>query len=233
MQPLVIIPARGGSKGIPDKNIKPLRGTPLINYTIEAAQSVFEWSRICVTTDSEQIKKVAEETGLEVPFLRPPELATDAAGSYGVILHAMQFYADAGLQFDIVILLQPTSPFRSAQQIQEAIALYDDSLDMVVSVKETKANPYFVLFEESEGGYLVKSKPGGFARRQDCPDVYEYNGAIYVMNTHSLLKHPIYEFKKIKKYIMDEYTSIDIDSPVDWAFATFLLEQQVKSQNNE
>jgi len=223
MKPLVIIPARGGSKGVPGKNIKKLNGQPLINYTIEAARSVFSDSQICVSTDSVEIKNTVEETGLKVPFIRPIELATDSAGTYGALLHAIEFYEKSGFHPDTIILLQPTSPFRTSSHIEEACQLFDSECDMVVSVKETKANPYYVLKEENEEGWLEKSKPGSFTRRQDCPKVYEVNGAIYIMHNHILKEKPIGQFQKVRKYLMDEYASLDIDTKLDWQMAEYVL----------
>ena len=223
MKPLVVIPARGGSKGIPDKNIKLLGGKPLIHYTIEAAREVFPDEVIYVSTDSDRIKAVAEETGLKVPFLRPAHLATDTAGTHEVLLHALEYAKQKEYQPDIVVLLQATSPFRTAQHIKEALELYHSDIDMVVSVKETKSNPYYVLFEEDEQGFLKKSKEGNFNRRQDCPKVYEYNGAVYVINRESLLIHPLHDLQKVRKYVMPVESSIDLDTPQDWEWAEWLL----------
>jgi CMP-N,N'-diacetyllegionaminic acid synthase len=221
MKPLVIIPARGGSKGVPGKNIKILGGKPLIHYTIEAAQEVVANELICVTTDDAEIKACAEKAGVMVPFIRPAELASDTSGTYEVLLHALSFYENKGYSPDIVILLQPTSPFRTSYHIKKAVELYNPAIDMVVSVKETRSNPYYVLFEENENGHLEKSKKGNFMRRQDCPHVYELNGAIYVMNCESLQKQHYIDFKRIVKYLMDDISSIDIDSMVDWKLAEF------------
>ena len=221
---LAVIPARGGSKGLPVKNIKKLNGEPLINYTIKAAREVFSDQQIIVSTDDEEIKKTAETTGLKVPFLRPAELATDNAGTQEVLLHSLEFSEDKGLNPEAIVLLQPTSPFRDAGHIKEALELYSSELDMLVSVKETGANPYYVLKEENEQGYLESSKPGNFTRRQDCPKVWELNGAIYIINVQSLKAGPINKFSKIKKYVMDEYSSIDIDNEIDWLVAEKLLE---------
>lgn len=223
MKPLVVIPARGGSKGVPRKNIKELGGKPLIYYTIEAARDVFEDKHIIVSTDDEEIKEVVEKIGLKVPFLRPAELATDKAGTQDVLKHAIQHVKDSGYFPDTLILLQPTSPFRTAKHIKEALGLYHKGLDMVVSVKETKSNPYYVLFEENEDGYLRKSKEGNFTRRQDVPKVWEYNGAIYIMNIVSIKDKEIKDFERVKKFEMDEISSHDIDSKFDWSIAEFIL----------
>lgn len=218
----MVIPARGGSKGVPRKNIKLLNGKPLIQYTIEAARGVFEDNQICVSTDDIEIKSVVESLALSVPFLRPEQLASDTAGTYEVLLHALAYYENKGYKPDTLILLQATSPFRTAEHLKEAIDLYDANCEMVVSVKETKSNPYYVLREENDEGWLVKSKEGNFIRRQDCPKVYELNGAIYIINVEALKTKPIQDFVKVRKYEMDEVSSHDIDSMMDWLLATLI-----------
>lgn len=224
MKPLVIIPARGGSKRMPGKNIKLLKGKPLIHYTIDAARDVFDDSVICVSTDDESIKKVAEQTGLKVPFLRPSSLATDTSDSRSVLVHAYNFYKkNRSYVADTIVLLQPTSPLRNGNHIDECLKLYNDDIDQVLSVKETDSNPYFLLFEEDEDGYLKKVLLGDFIRKQDCPIVYEINGAIYVINVNSLLDNETLIFKKTKKYVMDKKSSIDIDDEFDFNFAEFFL----------
>ena len=219
MNPLVLIPARGGSKGILQKNIKSLKGKPLIQYTIEAARELFEDENICISTDDLDIKTIVENSGLKVPFIRPSELSTDYSSMEEVMIHAIDHYQNKGVFFDTLILLQPTSPFRSSTHIKEAIELYDDKCQMVVSVKKTNSNPYYVLMEEDIDGWLVHSKKGDFTRRQDCPDVYEINGAIYVLSINDLRKHGLGKLHKVRKYIMNEYCSHDIDTAFDWEIA--------------
>lgn len=223
MKVLVIIPARAGSKGIPGKNIKILGDKPLIQYTIDAAISVFDKEDILVSTDSKEIKAVAEKCGLNVPFLRPDNLSSDTATSQDVILHAIDYMEKQGKNYDTVVLLQPTSPFRNSEHIKAAIALFDEETDMVVSVKVPEENPYYTLFEESENGFLHRSKEGKFTRRQDCPNVYAYNGALYVMSIESLKSTSIAEFDKVKKYEMSDLHSIDLDTPLDWDLAEIVL----------
>lgn len=221
---LFVIPARGGSKGIPHKNIKPLDGKPLICYAIDNARSVVPDENICVTTDDDAIIKVVEDYGLKVPFKRPDHLATDTCGSYDVLLHAYNFYREQGRDFKCIVLLQTTSPFCQPHNVSEAIALYRPEMDMVVSVKPAATNPYYNSFEEDGNGYLVISKGNGmYQRRQDCPKVYEYNGAIYVINPESLLRENMGAFRKVAKYEMDEAHSIDIDTPIDWAIAEMMI----------
>lgn len=224
MKPLIVIPARGGSKGVPRKNIKVLDDKPLIQYTIDAAKGVFDDEFICVSTDDTEIKSVVEQLGLKVPFLRPNELASDTAGTYEVLLHAIEFYEKAGYYPDTLVLLQATSPFRTSHHIEEALKQYDTTCEMLVSVKETKSNPYYVLREENQEGWLVKCKEGNFIRRQDCPKVYELNGAIYIIDVATLKSKTLQNFTKIKKFIMDEKSSHDIDNPIDWLVAEALIQ---------
>lgn len=227
MNPIVVIPARGGSKGVPGKNIKKLGGKPLIEYTISAAREVFDDRDIIVSTDDIQIRKAVEKTGLKVPFLRPESLATDHSSTQDVLIHALEYFESLGNRPDSLILLQPTSPFRNSKHIMEAMEIYKSNpgVEMVVSVKETGANPYYVLFEEDIKGFLKKSKEGNFTRRQDCPKVWEYNGAIYIINVSGLQKKRISEFKKVKKYVMDKRSSMDIDDEYDWMLAELMLLQ--------
>jgi CMP-N,N'-diacetyllegionaminic acid synthase len=213
---LFIIPARGGSKRLPQKNILPIKGKPMIYYTIDAARGITNDENICVSTDDLEIKKVVEDYGLQVPFIRPPELASDTSGTREVLLHAINFYKnELKKEFAKICLLQPTSPLRNTKHILEAHQLWNSNIDMVVSVKESKANPYFNLFEENNNGFLIKSKEGNYTRYQDSPKVWEYNGAIYFINIESLYSKPISEFEKVKKYVMSEENSVDVDNEID------------------
>tara|TARA_Y100001958_G_C21162123_1_gene495754 strand:- start:46 stop:735 length:690 start_codon:yes stop_codon:yes gene_type:complete len=223
MKTLFIIPARGGSKGIPRKNIKKLNGKPLIEYSINQAKRLTDPQNILVSTDDLEIANIASNCGVKPPYLRPKELATDSASSYDVYLNAIKYYESLNIFYDIIVVLQPTSPFRKLENIKDSIKLYKNDIDMVVSVKETNSNPYYVLFEENKNGFLRQSKPSDIIRRQDCPKVYEYNGAVYVINVESLKEKPIYNFMRIKKYLMDEIDSLDLDTPIDWLFAEFLI----------
>ena len=226
MKTLVIIPARGGSKGIPHKNIKPLNGTPLIHYTIDVARGVAKDEDICVSTDDPEIIKCVEDYGLKVPFVRPAELATDTAGTYEVLLHALDFYEKQGRHYDVVLLLQNTSPFRNAEHVKEALKLYRSDIDMVVSVNQTKTNPYYNCFEEDSEGFLKKTLDStSFVRRQDAPVTYEYNGAIYVINAAQMKKMSLGKFTRRVKYVMDDIHSVDLDNMIDWKFAEFVLKE--------
>ncbi len=226
MKTLYIIPARGGSKGIPGKNIKPLAGKPLIEYSIDVARELADDKDICVTTDDKRIIEVVERIGLKVPFIRPEELATDHSGTYEVLLHALDFYESKGIHYDTMVLLQPTSPFRTADDVRRCLDLYTPDVDMVVSVKPATTNPYYNAFETDENGFLHISKgEGNYTRRQDAPKVWEYNGAVYVINTASLRKMPLGKFTRRHMCEMSAEHSIDLDTPTDWLIAEALLQQ--------
>ena len=226
MKILVIIPARGGSKGIPRKNIKPFNGKPLIYYTIDCARAICSDDDICVSTDDPEIIKCVEDYGLTIPFVRPAELATDTAGTYEVLLHALDYYEKQGKHYDVVLLLQNTSPFRTSEHVKEALKLYRNDIDMVVSVNETRTNPYYNCFEEDKEGFLKKTVGCDiFVRRQDAPKTYEYNGAIYVINAEQLKKMPLGKFTRRVKYVMDDLHSVDLDNMIDWKFAEFIIKE--------
>ena len=225
MKTLYVIPARGGSKGIPHKNIRPLAGKPLIGYSVDVARQLADDADICVTTDDPAIAAVVEAMGLKVPFLRPAELATDKSGTYEVLLHALDFYEQRGIHYDCLVLLQPTSPLRTADDVRRAMALYSDDIDMVVTVKEAASNPYYNCYETDADGYLTISKgDGSFTRRQDAPKVWEYNGAVYVINTASLCRCPLGQFRRRRMSEMDAARSVDLDTELDWLVAEKMME---------
>lgn len=223
---LYFIPARGGSKGIPGKNIKPFAGKPLICHSIDQARAFAPDADICLSTDSPEIAAVAENHGLAVPFLRPAALATDSATTQDAIIHALDFYRDRGIDYDTVVLLQPTSPLRTVEQIAGAMELYRDGIDMVVSVREAATNPYYNAFETDSDGYLHISKGDGlYTRRQDAPKVWEYNGAIYVISSASLRRMPMGRFPRRVMFPMPAESSVDLDTPLDWLTAESILKK--------
>ena len=228
MKSLFLIPARGGSVSIPLKNIKLLGGRPLITYTIDAARKLVSDSDICVSTDSQEIIRLVESYGLRVPFRRPDNLATSNATSESVILHAIKYYQQISVHYETIVLLQPTSPFRNEKEILKCIDLYTrGNYDMVVSVKTAGTNPYYNCFQDSGDGFLKKVIQNvSLSRRQDAPTVYEFNGAVYVINVASILSTSIKEFSKIGYCVMDRLHSIDIDDNIDWNFAEFLLREK-------
>lgn len=227
MRILYLIPARKGSKGLPGKNVKFLGDKPLIEYSIDfALNNLTSDDELCISTNDEAVIEIAKSKGISIPFIRPEELANDNASSYDVIIHALSQYEKFNQTFDAVLLLQPTSPFRIQDDFTRLINEYNIEIDMVVSVKMAKENPYFTLFEENSNGYLNKSKVGNFERRQDCPKVYTFNGSMYLINVKSIKKSKFAEFKRIKKIIMPEERSVDIDTLADWALAEYYLKNE-------
>jgi len=221
---LAIIPARGGSKTLPRKNIKNLGGKPLINWSIDSALKSNHIDRTIVSSDDNEIINIAKKAGAEIPFSRPDYLGTDVSTTEDVLIHAIDFFKGQDINYDYIVLLQPTSPLRKEGDIDLAIEkAVKTKADMVVSVKETSSNPYYVLFEENEDGFLKKSKESNFTRRQDCPIVYEYNGSIYVIKVSALLKSRSRTFAKTVKFVMDDLHSIDIDNQLDFDFTEFVL----------
>ncbi|MEA5459175.1 acylneuraminate cytidylyltransferase family protein [Arcicella sp. LKC2W] len=223
---LFIIPARGGSKGIPRKNIKSLAGKPLIHYSIDYARLFTEDENICLSTDDQEIIECANQINLAVPFVRPLEFSTDTASTFAVLHHAISFYQAQRKYYKYLVLLQPTSPFREGKHLAEAFELMDSESDVTVSVVQEHNNPYFNVFEENQNGFLKISKgDGNYTRRQDCPPVYAFNGSIYIFSISSLLKaNSFKDFVNIKKYVMDEKYKVDLDTINDWNYCEYLLQ---------
>jgi N-acylneuraminate cytidylyltransferase len=185
-------------------------------------------SHICISTNDPDIFPIAQSAGYEIPFVRPEHLATDEAGMYDVLIHALDEYEKRGSYYDSVVLLQPTSPFRRRFFLDEAAQLFNRDVDMVVAVNESKANPYFNLFEENEAGYLKISKASETASRQKAPAVYQYNGNFYIINVKSLrLYTSLALFPRIVKYVIPAEYGVDIDYIADWSYAEFLLSNHI------
>lgn len=226
MKYLFLIPARGGSKGIPGKNIKDLAGKSLIQYSLDLARKFVGDEDICISTDDEKIISCLQELSYEAPFKRPESLATDTAGTYEVLLHALEFYESQGKSYDALVLLQPTSPLRKQKHLQEMLELYDKSFDMLVSVCKPEHNPICVSFTENEEGNLQRLFADNSTLRQAVPDVFNYNGAIYIMNVESLKKGSYNDFNVIKKYEMDPISSLDLDTPDDWDYMEYIIQKK-------
>ena len=228
MKVLYLIPARGGSKGLPKKNIKILDGKPLINHAVDFARNFTDDANICISTDCDEIIKCVEKNNLKVNFKRPSELASDSASTIEVIKHAISYYESKGKSFDLLVLLQPTTPFRKIKDLTNMLNGWDDKLDLLVSVRESHDSPYFNLFEESYEGYLSKSKDINITRRQDAPKVFAFNGSIYIYNINSINSKTVNSFDKIKKYVMtDPIYSIDIDTPFDWMLCETIVNNKL------
>lgn len=229
MKPLYIIPARGGSKGIPHKNIKDLCGRPLIAYTVDAARQAREriGGYILLSTDDPATADIVRGMGVEVEYMRPAELGADTTGSREVMLHAMDWADSRGIDYDRVVLLQPTSPFRTADDITGCAGMLTDGIDMAVSVCEAADNPYFNIFEADDEGYLHISKGDGrITRRQDAPPAWVYNGAVYAICPASLRQSPMGLFRHRVPFVMPRERSVDIDTPADWLAAETILSRK-------
>lgn len=228
MRPLYIIPARGGSKGIPRKNIRPLGGRPLIAYTIGVALADARRTggTVILSTDDEEIASTARAFGLNVDYMRPTSLGGDTVGSREVMLDVLDWADRRGIAYDCIVLLQPTSPFRTVADVEGAEALYTPACDMVTSIAPCADNPYYNIFEVDSGGYIHVSKGDGlYTRRQDCPPVFVQNGAVYVINPASLRQMPMGAFARRIPYMMPASRSIDLDTPDDWQRAERLMEK--------
>jgi CMP-N,N'-diacetyllegionaminic acid synthase len=221
-----LITARGGSKSIPEKNIKPLAGKPLIAWTIEAALRCKELSRLIVSTDDEKIAEVARHWGAEVPFMRPVELAQDDSSHISVVLHAIQWLKEKeGFCPDYIMLLQPTSPFRTAEDIMKIIQLAKDRHAIaVISVCEAARHPYktYKIIEDGTLEYFIPSNIA-YKYRQTLPKVYEENGAIYLNKRISLLRDQTFMPEGTIPYIMPQERSQDIDTLWDFYIADLVM----------
>lgn len=217
-QTVALIPARGGSKGIPKKNIRNLVGHPLIEYSIKAARLSPWIDRVIVSTDSDEVAKVALALGAEVPFLRPKELATDEAPGIAPVIHCLEMINE----IETLILLQPTSPLRAVEDIEGCLNLYRNSGASVVSVTESPKHPAW-MYSLSEDQALIKFDESFGQRRQDLAKIYYLNGAIYVASGKQLLKEKSFINSLTKGFVMPPDRSIDIDTFLDWEFTEFLL----------
>lgn len=212
---LAIVPARGGSKGIKDKNIKEIEGRPLIEYTIEAAKRCEYIDEIVVSTDSEKIAKVAKKAGAKVPFLRPDELASDTARTIDVVLFTIEQLKLIGQEYDIVVLLQPTSPLRDEDDICGAIEKYVScNMKSLVSVSEVSESPILMrqIVDETHMEKLLNIN--STIRRQDMAKYYMVNGSIYINKIEELNSDTSLNDNVIP-YVMDRSHSVDIDDYVD------------------
>lgn len=223
---LAIIPARGGSKGIPRKNIKLLAGKPLIAWTIEEAKKSKYIDRLVVSTDSEEIAEIAKAFGADVPFIRPAKFAADSSPSWEAIIHALKWFeVNENRGYPVFCLLQPTSPFRNVKHIDEAIQKFfsSEKVRSLVSVCESIKTPFWTQTVSPEGYLepLIQSKKQ-YLRRQDLPKTFDVNGALYIADTDAYLNSKSFLGEKTAFYEMDQYSSIDIDTEIDFILAETL-----------
>jgi len=224
---IATICARGGSRGVPGKNIRPLLGKPLITYSIDQALAQAHIERVFVSTDCEQIAAVARQSGAEVPFLRPPQLATDGAPKLPVIQHLVAWVSAHVGPVARIVDLDPTSPLRDANDIAACLTLLDDQTDAVITGYEAEKNPYFNMVEDQGGGCvgLVKTLPGAVVARQAAPRVYAMNASIYCWHHHTL-ELGLWQ-GRTRLHVMPRERSIDIDDPIDFQLVELLMQQKL------
>lgn len=231
---LALIPARGGSKGLPRKNVLPLLGKPLIGWTIQAVKESKGIDRIVVSTDDKEIAEVCGDMGVPVPFLRPKELAEDETPMVDVVLHVLEYLKSSeNYSPDYVALFQPTSPLRTALDINRAVKLLFSSnrADSVISLVEASEKPYWMRILSKEGfvKHFMEHAYKDF-RRQDLPPVYIVNGAIYICKTTVLLEKRTFSPEKTVGYLMPKSRSVDIDDSDDFKIVEMILSEQLKEK---
>ncbi len=225
-----IIPARGGSKGLPGKNIKNLAGKPLIAWSIEQAKKSKLIDKLIVNTDSKEIAKIVQKYGAEVPFLRPKELARDKSSIYDAIFHSLDWFKKNGSNFDIVVLLEPTSPLRRENDIDNAIKLFLKNYkqaDSLVSVGEVHLeNPSMTL--KIDGKYTKPYMKTDFSRRQELPKVYFPYGVIYLSKVKMLEKYRKFYQKRTIPYLIERWQNYEVDDIYDFTCIEAVLKQKLK-----
>jgi CMP-N,N'-diacetyllegionaminic acid synthase len=228
MRTLGIVPARGGSKGVPRKNVRPLCGKPLLAYTAEAALAARRLTRIVLSTDDPDIAEVGRRCGLDVPFLRPSELAADDSPTLGLVQHALTYFKDRHVGFDAVCILQPTTPLRPPEYIDGCIALLEESgADAVVTIVPVppEYNPHWVYFTADDRRIVLSTgESAPIPRRQDLPPAFRREGSVYVTRSEIVLERGSLFGDRLLGYEVDPALSVDINTPSEWACAERMLE---------
>lgn len=228
MRVLGLIPARGGSKGVPRKNIRLLQGKPLLAYTVEAARAALRLTRVVLSTDDEEIAAVGRRHGVEVPFMRPSHLAQDDSPMLAVVQHALRTIEETGPRFDAVCLLQPTTPFRIPEEIDACIDLLEQQgADAVVTVLQVPVeyNPHWVYF--SDGAGLLRLSTGEatpIARRQALPKAVHREGSVYVVRRDVILDRDSLYGDRLIGYEVAPRPRVNIDAVEDWHVAERLAQ---------
>ncbi|MES2190297.1 MAG: acylneuraminate cytidylyltransferase family protein [Pseudomonadota bacterium] len=224
---IITICARGGSAGVPGKNIRMLCGKPLIAWTIGQAFDAAIADQIFVSTDSEEIAAVARDAGAQVPFLRPPELATATAGKLPVIQHLVEWVEVHHGPVTSIVDLDPTSPLRSVADIQTCFDMLDEETDVVITGYEADKNPYFNMVERKPSGFFerVCLPLSEVLGRQSAPPVYAMNASIYAWHRHTLTSS-LWDAPRIRLHAMPKERSIDIDHPIDFDLVELLMKKR-------
>ena len=226
MKYIILICARGGSKELPGKNIKPLNGVPLIGWSINIAKKIDRASRVIVSTDSDEIAEIALEYGAEVPFIRPYELAQDISPEWLVWRHAISYIEKHEKEFfDAIIVLPVTAPLRTSDDVNACIDLFEDgAVDSIITVSEANRNPYFNMTVNHNGfAKLAISPPSQITRRQDAPKVFDMTTVAYVIDTNFVKNYDGIFEGKVKSIIIPRERSVDIDDLLDFKIAELFL----------
>lgn len=221
-----IIPARGGSKRIPKKNLALLCGKPLIQYTIDAALQSQWTRRVVVSTDDPEIGRLSSDLGVDLVLMRPAELATDVTPMADVVAHAAQELSTLGVPLELMVLLQPTSPFRQGFHVDEAVDLFLRVVaDTVTGVRVVDDHPYYMWRRDGEQVQPLYSYAHQQAPRTSLPEYLIENGSLYILRHSAFVKHGLYGPRTVP-YLMDALSSVDIDEPIDLEWAEFLMARQ-------
>lgn len=229
---LAIIPARGGSKGLPGKNIRILCGKPLIGWSIEHAQQSKYIDEIFISTDSREIADVAETFGVKVPELRPAALAADTAPSSAFIIHTINYLANQGKDFDYLILLEPTSPLRDVEDVDKSIELLLNAPEfesMVGVCKAEDQNPVFMQVIDDNGRLLPYEKEVRITRRQDVPNVYFLEGTVYLSKISSFLEKKAFRHDRTLPYIVPKWKSFEVDDIIDFTIIEAIMKLKLNN----
>jgi len=231
---LCTICARGGSKGVKNKNIKSLHGKPLISYTIQQAKACGLFEHIVISTDSDEISKISEEYGADAFFKRGAELSSDTAGKLDVIRDAfIKSEEHYGEQYDYLVDLDATAPLRDIEDINNSFKQFlDNNNDNLITAMPSRRSPYFNLVEVNKDGnvHLSKSLRNTVVRRQDSPKCYDMNASIYIWKREAILNEKVLFLEKTGLYVMPEERSIDIDHELDYKFVEFLMDAKNAKQ---
>ena len=227
MKYIVLICARGGSKGLPKKNIKALNGIPLIGWSINTAKKIDQVSRVIVSTDSEEIAKIAIEFGAEVPFMRPKELSSDYSPEWLVWRHAITFLDDQNDEnIENIIVLPSTAPLRSIEDVNNCIAEFEKGdVDSIITVSNAKRNPYFNMIINDNNGYSsIVNNNNKINRRQDAPKVFDMTTVAYIVKSKFIKQSNGIFDGKVRSVCIPEERAIDIDTLLDFKIAEFLFQ---------
>lgn len=226
MKTIAFIFARGGSKGVPRKNVRVVDGKPLIVYSIETARQSTLVDRVVVSTDDEEIAAVAREAGAEVPFLRPAHLASDESPEWLSWQHAIQTVGPSA--FDIFLSVPVTSPLRAVEDLDAAVRALDEATDVVITVSAAHRSPYFNMVRLDGNGYArtVIEPTSGTFRRQDCPEVFDITTVAYAARPGFILNHNSLFAGRTKTVQVPVERALDIDTPLDLEIAEFLLRRR-------